>query len=56
MWPGADYVNERTRLIPDPENNRICSLDRATETRMPFHDMAMCIEGECAIDFSHHFI
>lgn len=23
---------------------------------MPFHDVAICLEGESAMDFSHHFV
>jgi phosphatidylserine/phosphatidylglycerophosphate/cardiolipin synthase-like enzyme len=38
------------------EDHTYCSLNRATEMRMPFHDTAICIEGETAKDFAHHFV
>lgn len=38
------------------EDHIFCTLDRDKEVRMPFHDTAVCIEGDTAIDLSHHFV
>ena len=42
--------------MTNTEDHTFCTLDRQTETRMPFHDTAICIEGDTAMDLSHHFV
>jgi len=49
-------MNERLRGPIDPTNHTIDSLNRELEVRMPFHDLVVCIEGDSAIDYAHHFV
>lgn len=56
FYPGNDYCNEKQKALTNTEDHTYCSLERQTEMRMPFHDTAVCIEGEAAKDIAHHFV
>ena len=56
LWPGKDFSNERSRGIERPEDIFDDLLDRERDPRMPFHDTAVCIEGDAAHDIAHHFV
>ena len=44
------------KALENTEDHTYCSLDKELETRMPFHDTAVFIEGETATDLAHHFV
>lgn len=56
LFPGKDFCNERNVPITNPEEFDLDTLDRESQARMPFHDTAVCIEGETASDLAHHFV
>jgi phospholipase D1/2 len=56
FFPGNDYCNEKYKPMNKTEDHTFCTLDREREVRMPFHDTAVCIEGDTATDLSHHFV
>lgn len=56
LFPGNDYCNEKQKPMANCDDYTYCTLDRGSEVRMPFHDTAVCIEGDVAQDFSHHFV
>lgn len=56
LFPGNDFCNERNVPITKPEDHTESSLNREKDVRMPFHDTAVCIEGDTANDLAHHFV
>lgn len=56
MFPGKDYVNERASGVSNPEEHDKDNMDRNSEIRMPWHDVGVCVEGQAAFDFVHHFV
>lgn len=55
-WPGVDFSNAR---IKDFENLHLfdkLSLDRVMHPRMPWHDIAVYLEGPVISDLCRHFI
>lgn len=56
-WRGKDYYNPRLceqELLHEPYNQP-SKLDRMTQPRMPWHDVAVCTVGEAAVDVARHF-
>ena len=56
FYPGNDYCNEKKKAMINTEDHAFCTLDKQSEARMPFHDTGICIEGDTATDFAHHFV
>ncbi len=56
LFPGKDYANERNVAFSKLEEPNESCLNRETDARMPFHDTAVCIEGDSANDLAHHFV
>jgi len=56
LYPGKDYANERRVAFTRLEFPLESCLEREKAPRMPFHDTAVCIEGESASDLAHHFV
>ena len=56
MFPGQDYCNEKKVALTKTDDHTYNTLDREKDVRMPFHDTAVCIEGDTATDLAHHFV
>ncbi|KAL8846037.1 MAG: hypothetical protein Q9221_008850 [Calogaya cf. arnoldii] len=56
MFPGQDFNNNRImdfHTVDDWKNNE---LSKADFGRMPWHDVAMCLIGDCVFDIAEHFV
>ncbi|KFY18822.1 hypothetical protein V491_04688 [Pseudogymnoascus sp. VKM F-3775] len=56
IWPGQDFNNNRVmdfHNVDDWEQNQI---SKAEYGRMPWHDTAMGVIGDCVIDIAEHFV
>lgn len=56
LWVGKDYVNFIVKDFNDLDAPFDDFIDRSTTPRMPWHDVGMCVQGECARDVARHFI
>eukprot|EP01133_Synstelium_polycarpum_P003574 gene3574-4089_t len=54
MFPGPDYVN--SCIIKPKTNERICVIDRKNHPRIPWHDIAISLNGHAARDVAVNFI
>lgn len=55
-WVGKDYVNFIVKDFTDLDAPLVDFIDRATTPRMPWHDIAVCVQGSSARDVARHFI
>lgn len=55
-WMGADYANFRISDIYTPRNFQVSMLDHSRHPRMPWHDIAVKIQGQSVIDLTRHFV
>lgn len=55
-FPGLDYSNSRCCDFTNVAKYRNESINRNTQPRMPWHDVAVVIYGESAQDCARHFI
>ncbi|KAG8526610.1 uncharacterized protein KY384_008811 [Bacidia gigantensis] len=56
MFPGQDYNNNRImdfKKVDDWSQNEISKADFG---RMPWHDVAMAVVGDCVYDIAEHFV
>lgn len=56
IFPGQDFNNNRImdfHTVEDWSNNELNKTDFG---RMPWHDVAMALVGECVIDIAEHFV
>ncbi|ELR04078.1 hypothetical protein GMDG_06580 [Pseudogymnoascus destructans 20631-21] len=56
IWPGQDFNNNRVmdfHNVDDWEQNQI---SKAEYGRMPWHDTAMGVIGDCVVDIAEHFV
>jgi phosphatidylserine/phosphatidylglycerophosphate/cardiolipin synthase-like enzyme len=56
QWPGIDYSNDRVKDRNDVKNYEKDYIDRQTTPRMPWHDIAVFVEGACVVDLVRHFL
>ena len=58
QWNGGDYTNERMRsYLPGTTHDFNNSpLDRDSQPRMPWHDIALQVKGDAVIDMTRHFV
>ncbi len=56
LWRGKDYVNFIVKDVSRPEDPHGDNVDRATTPRMPWHDIAVMVQGQAARDVARHFI
>ncbi|KAI4462630.1 phospholipase d [Holotrichia oblita] len=55
-WVGKDYVNFIVKDFTELESPLVDFIDRNTTPRMPWHDIAVCVQGNSARDIARHFI
>jgi len=55
-WPGKDYSNPMVKDFIDLHKPEEDIIDRTIIPRMPWHDIAIRVEGQAARDVARHFI
>ena len=55
VFPGQDYNNNRIMDFHTVQDWSKNELDKTEYGRMPWHDVAMGLVGECVIDIAEHF-
>ncbi|KAL9100117.1 MAG: hypothetical protein Q9163_004469 [Psora crenata] len=56
IFPGQDFNNNRIMDFQTVENWKNNELSKADYGRMPWHDVAMGVIGDCVYDIAEHFI
>ena len=56
MFPGQDFNNNRIMDFQTVNDWKSNELSKADYGRMPWHDVAMGIIGECVYDVAEHFV
>lgn len=56
MWPGQDFNNNRIMDFQSVNDWKSNELSKAEYGRMPWHDVAMGIVGDCVMDIAEHFV
>ncbi|RMZ81223.1 hypothetical protein DV737_g2706, partial [Chaetothyriales sp. CBS 132003] len=56
VWPGQDYNNNRIMDFHTVQDWATNELDKTEYGRMPWHDVAMAVVGECVVDIAEHFV
>ena len=56
LWRAKDYVNFIVKDVNRPDLPEQDNVDRRFTARMPWHDIAVAVEGTAARDVARHFI
>ena len=56
MFPGQDFNNNRILDFQTVEDWKSNELSKADYGRMPWHDVAMGVIGDCVYDIAEHFV
>ncbi|KAL9008246.1 MAG: hypothetical protein Q9173_006614 [Seirophora scorigena] len=56
IFPGQDFNNNRIMDFKTVEDWKSNELSKADYGRMPWHDTAMCVIGDCVYDIAEHFV
>lgn len=56
FWPGIDYSNSRIADFVKVDDYETDSIDRGSEPRMPWHDVAISVSGVVVKDLWIHFM
>lgn len=56
VWPGQDFNNNRIMDFQSVNDWKSNELSKAEYGRMPWHDVAMGVVGDCVYDIAEHFI
>lgn len=56
IWPGQDFNNNRVMDFQSVEDWKSNELSKAEYGRMPWHDVAMGVVGDCVLDIAEHFV
>jgi phospholipase D1/2 len=56
VWPGQDFNNNRVMDFQSVSDWKSNELSKAEYGRMPWHDVAMGVVGDCVYDIAEHFI
>jgi phospholipase D1/2 len=56
IWPGQDFNNNRVMDFKDVNDWQGNQLSKAEYGRMPWHDSAMGVIGDCVYDIAEHFV
>lgn len=55
-FPGIDFTNSRIKDFILVKEYDKCRVDKISVPRMPWHDIAMKLEGDSVVDLCRHFI
>lgn len=56
IFPGQDFNNNRIMDFKSVEDWLQNELDKSKYARMPWHDVAMGVIGDCVYDIAEHFV
>jgi phospholipase D1/2 len=56
IWPGQDFNNNRVMDFQSVSEWKSNELSKAEYGRMPWHDVAMGVVGDCVYDIAEHFV
>ena len=56
IWPGQDWNNNRIMDFQSVQDWKANELSKAEFGRMPWHDVAMGVIGDCVYDIAEHFV
>ncbi|CZT42378.1 related to phospholipase D [Rhynchosporium secalis] len=56
IWPGQDFNNNRVMDFQSVDDWKTNELSKAEYGRMPWHDVAMGVIGDCVYDIAEHFV
>ncbi|TVY16616.1 Phospholipase D1 [Lachnellula arida] len=56
VWPGQDFNNNRIMDFQSVNDWKSNELSKAEYGRMPWHDVAMGVVGDCVYDIAEHFV
>lgn len=56
VWPGQDFNNNRVMDFQSVGDWKSNELSKAEYGRMPWHDVAMAVVGDCVYDIAEHFV
>ncbi|MCJ1319049.1 hypothetical protein MMC15_004382 [Xylographa vitiligo] len=56
IWPGQDFNNNRIMDFQTVDDWKGNELSKADYGRMPWHDVAMGVVGDCVYDIAEHFV
>jgi phospholipase D1/2 len=56
VWPGQDFNNNRVMDFQSVADWKSNELSKAEYGRMPWHDVAMGVVGDCVYDIAEHFV
>ncbi|KAG9236350.1 hypothetical protein BJ875DRAFT_456734 [Amylocarpus encephaloides] len=56
IWPGQDFNNNRVMDFQSVDDWKTNELSKAEYGRMPWHDVAMAVVGDCVYDIVEHFV
>lgn len=56
VWPGQDFNNNRVMDFQSVDDWKSNELSKAEYGRMPWHDVAMGVIGDCVYDIAEHFV
>ena len=56
VWPGQDFNNNRVMDFQKVQDWKENELSKAEYGRMPWHDVAMGVVGDCVYDIAEHFV
>ncbi|KAH6676249.1 hypothetical protein B0J14DRAFT_585147 [Halenospora varia] len=56
IWPGQDFNNNRVMDFQSVDDWKSNELSKAEYGRMPWHDVAMAVVGDCVYDIAEHFV
>merc|ERR1719412_1832518 len=56
LWRAKDYVNFIVKDVANPDKHLEDNVDRNNTPRMPWHDIAVAVQGSPARDVARHFI
>jgi phospholipase D1/2 len=56
IWPGQDFNNNRVMDFKNVQHWKDNELSKAEYGRMPWHDVAIGVVGDCVYDIAEHFI
>eukprot|EP00826_Nyctotherus_ovalis_P051542 TRINITY_DN6446_c0_g4_i5.p6 TRINITY_DN6446_c0_g4~~TRINITY_DN6446_c0_g4_i5.p6 ORF type:complete len:134 (+),score=43.96 TRINITY_DN6446_c0_g4_i5:152-553(+) len=56
LFPGQDFFNERIADFDKVDDPEYSPIDRYSQPKLPWHDVAVKIEGPVVKDFVMHFV
>ena len=55
-FPGQDYTNVRIKDFENVDQYNLCLIDKNSQPRMPWRDIAVKLKGKVVKDVTRHFM